>query len=129
MPASLSRVSNGSIRFSKNLRVAISLIAVLLLPGIGRLRQATHLRIGASREQGVAAIATTIPRGIQIARDRSNPADGRWTSPRHAWLAASRYEWTDVAAAVATGASHEYELAAPRALLCGYRATAPPAFA
>lgn len=119
VPFSFSRVT-------VKIRLAISLISLLLLPGIGRLQHATSVSVGDRPEPGIAAIGTPVSRSVEIGRDRPASFSGRSTPTRDSSLSAGVFGSGDAATACEIGATGWVDHQAAPVSICGYRANAPP---
>ncbi|MDB4875748.1 MAG: hypothetical protein JWM41_2194 [Gemmatimonadetes bacterium] len=116
------------------LRVHLRLRAAAGLAGLFAL-SAVHQSVAAptaSRiERAAAVVAAVTPppaHVVEIGRDRTTTADGRWTPPRHQSLGGAGHNAWRAPARVSTAASIAPNArGCAAALVCGYRATAPPA--
>lgn len=122
----LSSVPHLLSRVAVKVRLAISLISLLLLPGIGQMRQTTNAWAGDRQEVGVAAIATPAPRSVEIGRDRTTPFNGRSASEHDRSLSVEPFRLTDTRTACDIADARSIESRTDPVSICGYRATAPP---
>jgi hypothetical protein len=114
------------------LRMQLRLRAAAGLAGLFAL-SAVHQAVAApaasriERAAGGAAAVTPPPAHVvEIGRDRTTTADGRWTPPRHQSLGGAGHNAWRAPARVSAASIAPNARGCAAALVCGYRATAPP---